>query len=150
MSNRATFGKRLLAIFYDSLIIFFLTIVVTLIIQQLVIQLGLVSLEDVKISATETIQVIPTDSIANSVLKSFWLITSFAYFYYYWTSRGQTLGMKVWKIKLESTSSTPITDSQVLKRYIFAFLGLGLLLMIFDRDKLALQDKMSQTIVIKK
>ena len=147
INNMASLGKRLLAIFYDILILFFLTLVVTLIIQQIFIQFALVPLESVQISATETIKMIPSDSIANYFLKSLWLITSFTYFYYYWTKRGQTPGMKVWKIKLESMDKSSITTLQVIKRYIFAFMGIGIVWILVDKDKFALQDRISQTII---
>ena len=151
VNDKSGLGKRLLAIFYDVLILFFVTIIVTLIIQQIIIQLALVPLESVQISATETINMIPTDSIANFFLKSLWAIVSFFYFYYYWTKRGQTPGMKVWKIKLEpmlgTMNGSSITTLQVIKRYVFAFFGLGIVWMLIDKDKLALQDRISKTII---
>ncbi len=147
--ENASLGKRILAIVYDVLILFFIIIVSTFIIQQIIIQLELITLEQVKISADETITVIPADSIVTLLLKNIWVVISFFYFGHYWTKRGQTLGMKVWKIKAVSNDGNLMTWGGALKRYVFALLGLGLFWMIFNKPRLSLQDKMSNTILIK-
>ena len=147
--ENASLGKRILAIVYDVLILFFIIIVSTFIIQQIIIQLELTSLEQVRISAEETITVIPADSIVTLLLKNIWVVISFFYFGHYWTKRGQTLGMKVWKIKAVTNDGTLMTWGHALKRYVFALLGLGLFWMIFNKSRLSLQDKMSNTLLIK-
>ena len=147
--ENASLGKRILAIVYDVLILFFIIIVTTFIIQQIIIQLELTSLEQVKISAEETITVIPADSIVTLLLKNVWVVISFFYFGYYWTKRGQTLGMKPWKIKAVTHDGNLMTWGHALKRYVFALLGLGLIWMIIDKEHLPLQDRMSKTKLIK-
>ncbi len=147
--EKAGLGKRILSIFYDALILFFIIIVATFIIQQIIIQLELITLEQVQISAKETIVVIPTDSILTLILKNLWVVISFFYFGHYWTKRGQTLGMKVWKIKAVTHDGELMMWGQVLKRYVFSLLGLGLFWMIFDKENLPLQDRMSKTKLIK-
>lgn len=129
----ARLGKRLLAILYDSLIVFFI-IVVVLIIVQLIIGQG---------------KEIPAESVVNHVLKSFWLIISFLYFGHYWTKRGQTPGMRVWKIKAISHNGSLMNWTQSASRYVFSLFGFGLLWMIVDKEHLALQDRMSKTRLIK-
>ena len=78
----ATLGKRLLAITYDALIIIFITVVLTIIIQQLVISLDLIKLEKIKDISGE-ISVIPATSFLAFFLKSLWTIISFLYFAYF-------------------------------------------------------------------
>ena len=144
--EKATLGKRILAIIYDLLIIFFITLIVTLIVQQLIIQLGLITLEEVQITKEgEKVSVIPANSLVTPFLKSLWLLVSFFYFGHYWTKRGHTLGMKAWKITAVSDNNSPLTWAQATKRYVFSLFGLGLFWIFFDKNKRALQDKMSNS-----
>ena len=148
----ASLGKRLLAIIYDSLIIFFIVVVTTIVIQQVVISLELVPLEKIKDSVGE-LSIIPPNSWVDLALKNLWALFGFLYLGHYWTRTGQTPGMKVWKIKLlnqtENNQNNPgITILQALKRYVFSLLGLGLLWIPFDKDKRALQDRLSQSYLI--
>ena len=147
--ENASLGKRLLSIVYDVLILFFIIIVITFIIQQIIIQLELTTLEHVKISADETITVIPADSLITLLLKNLWVVISFYYFGHYWTKRGQTPGMKVWKVKAVTNKGHLMTWGHALKRYVFALLGLGIFWMIFNKSRLSLQDLMSKTKLIK-
>lgn len=139
----------MLAIAYDVLIIFLITVTISLITQQLIIQSGLIELEQVPISQTESVFVIPADSISNLILKNLWLILSFIYFGYFWTKSGQTPGMKVWKVKVINPEGGLISWLQALKRYVAAFFGLGLLFVMFNQDRLALQDMYSGTSLVR-
>ena len=105
----ASLGKRILSIVYDILILFFIIIISTFIIQQIIIQLELITLEQIQISAEETITVIPADSFVTLALKNLWVVISFFYFGHYWSKRGQTLGMKVWKIKAVTNDGSLMT-----------------------------------------
>jgi len=143
-AQRATLGKRLLAIIYDALIIFFIIFVLTILIQIIVIQSGLIMLEQVPINADgDMVDVIPLESPVNLLIKSLWTIVSFFYLAYYWIKRGQTPGMKVWKIKLIANDGQLISWKQALYRYVFSLFGLGLLWILFDKSRLALQDRLS-------
>ena len=122
-------GTRLLAILYDTLIVFFI-IVVSIIVIQLILGQG---------------KEIPADSIIHKILESFWFIISFLYFGYFWTKRGQTPGMKVWKIAVVNRNRDQVSWKQATMRYFFALFGLGLLWSIFDKNKLPLQDRLSHT-----
>ncbi len=148
-TDNATILKRVVAILYDLLILFFIIVVLTFVIQQVIIQLELTTLEKIQISADETIVVIPADSIVNLALKNLWVVISFFYFGHYWTKRGQTLGMKVWKIKAVTQKGALLNWGDSLKRYVFSLLGLGLLWVIIDRDNLTLQDRLSKTKLVK-
>ena len=151
MQNRymISIGKRLLAIFYDFLIIFFLVFVINLIIQQFVVQLELIEFEQVQITTEgEKVSIIPSDSFLSLFLKNTWLIISFLYFTLYWTRRGKTLGMKVWKIKVVNLQGKSINWNQAMIRYISAIFGLGLLAIPFNKKRAALQDILSKTQLI--
>lgn len=149
----ASVGKRLLAIFYDILILFFIVVLITILIQQIVISFELVPLEKIQDISGE-ISVIPPNSWVDIGLKNLWALFGFLYFAHYWTRSGQTPGMKVWKVKLISEShgdkqqQQTITVLQALKRYVFSLLGLGLIWILFDKNKRALQDRLSQSRLI--
>jgi len=147
--ENANLGKRLLAIFYDILILFFIVVITYILLQQIIINLELITLEQVQISKDETIKVIPMDSMTTLILKNLWVLISFFYFGHYWSKRGQTLGMKVWKIKAITHEGEPMSWGHAIKRYVFSLLGLGLLWVVIDKDRLALQDKLSSTRLIK-
>ncbi len=132
-SAPATIRSRLLSIFYDSLIVFFI-IVIMIIVIQLIVGQG---------------KEIPAEHIIHKILKSFWLFISFLYFGYFWTKRGQTPGMSVWKIKVVNKHNELISWSESLIRYITALFGLGLLLIPFNKPRQAIQDIMSKTTLIK-
>lgn len=143
----ANLGKRLLSIFYDVLILFFVTVLLTILIQQLIINLELVTLEIIKEGKGE-IAIIPPDSILSFILKSLWTLISFFFFGFYWTKRGQTPGMRVWKVKAISHNGQLMNWKSALYRYVFALFGFGLFWIIFDKQKLALQDRFSNTHLI--
>jgi len=130
--KNARLRNRILAIIYDSLIAFFITVIIIMVLQFAISQ-G---------------EEIPADSYIMLVLKNFWVLISFFYFGYYWTKRGQTPGMKVWKIKAITNEGGLMTWGGALKRYVFSLLGIGLLWIIIDKDRLALQDKLSGTRLI--
>ena len=140
----ASLGKRLLSISYDVLILFFVTVILTILIQQLIINLELVTLEKIK-DDTGEIAIIPPDSILSFVLKSLWTLISFFYFAFYWTKRGQTPGMRVWKVKAISHNGQLMSRKSALYRYVFSLFGFGLIWILFDKKKLALQDRLSNT-----
>lgn len=144
----ANLGKRLLSIFYDVLIIFFVTIVLTILIQQLIIHFELVTLELVKEGKSE-IAIIPPDSALSFILKSLWTLISFFFFGFYWTKRGQTPGMRVWKIKAIKHTGQLMSWKNALYRYVFSLFGVGIVWIVFDKQKLALQDRFSNTHLIR-
>jgi len=146
LPTNATFGKRLLAILYDSLIVFFI-IIITIIILQF-IAIAALDINTVAIPNGENQEIgkeIPADSSINYFFESLWLILSLSYFAYFWTKRGQTPGMKVWKIKVIQNNGKNITWYQAVKRYLFAFFGVGLLVIIMNKKRLALQDILSHS-----
>ncbi|MFK8031147.1 MAG: RDD family protein [Gammaproteobacteria bacterium] len=75
------------------------------------------------------------------------------FFLLFWRKGGQTLGMRAWKIKLVTESETAPSFGQLVLRAItavpsIALLGLGVFWSAFDRDKLAVHDRLSNTRLI--
>jgi len=83
-----------------------------------------------------------------------YLITVYFYFTWSWVKGKQTLGMKTWKFKIEQNNGENITQKQAFVRFIlatlsFAFIGLGFIYQLFNKDNLAWHDKHSNTRLIK-
>ena len=81
------------------------------------------------------------------------LIIGTAYFIVFWIWRGQTLGMMALNIKIIRRNGTNIYWWQALLRYMgfivsIAIAGLGFLLIVFDRRKQGLHDKIADTYVV--
>lgn len=78
------------------------------------------------------------------------LLISFIYYGGFWTNGGQTLGMKTWKVKIQTLDYQPITWSQAFKRFSFSFiswgfLGLGFLWKFIDKKQFTWHDHLSKT-----
>ena len=120
MNNVGLF-KRLLINFYDVILLFavlyFFTIPIILFTQG--------------------------NAVLNSYLYQLYLILIvFLYYAWFWKKYNQTLGMKIWKVKIYSRCSLDISYLQSLIRIIIALMG-GHLMLIFNSE--SLQDKLSKT-----
>ncbi len=76
-----------------------------------------------------------------------------AFFVYFWTHGGQTLGMRAWRIRVERLDGTPLAPRDALRRLGWAALGLapaglGLWWCLFDCERLAWYDRRSGTRII--
>ena len=121
MSNKVGLLKRLLVNFYDLILLFavlyFFTIPVILLSKG--------------------------NAVLDNIFYQAYLI-AIIYFYYawFWKKYNQTLGMRIWKIKIYSRYSLEVSYIQSLKRIIISLLGGHLLLLVSNES---LQDKISQT-----
>ena len=120
MNNVGLF-KRLLINFYDVILLFavlyFFTIPIILFTQG--------------------------NAVLNSYLYQLYLILIvFLYYAWFWKKYNQTLGMRIWKVKIYSRCSLSISYLQSFVRIIIALIG-GHLLLIFYSE--SLQDKLSKT-----
>ena len=121
MNNSVGLLKRLLINFYDVILLFavlyFFTIPVILLTQG--------------------------NAVLNSNLYQVYLILIvFLYYAWFWKKYNQTLGMKIWKVKIYSRCSIEISYLQSFVRIIIALLG-GHLMLVFYSE--SLQDKLSKT-----
>ena len=80
----------------------------------------------------------------------FLFIVAFLFYDWFWRHGGQTLGMRAWRIKVESLDSQNITFKQSLSRYLTGFLlfGITLLYMPFSTQQTALHDRISKTRIV--
>ena len=72
------------------------------------------------------------------------------FFYaWFWYDGGQTIGMRAWRLRVQSTSAEKLTLTRAALRALYALLGLGNLLVLFTpKTRLALQDKLTNTEVV--
>ncbi len=132
------------AMLYDSLLVFGLLFVATLI-PSLILAPG----QQPTISDNEVIHELP---IAFSGLPyQLYLIVLVAMFFsLFWLKSGQTLGMQAWRLKLISTSGKPLRLGQCLLRLLGALisaacLGAGYWWMWIDKKQLSWHDHLSKT-----
>jgi uncharacterized RDD family membrane protein YckC len=78
------------------------------------------------------------------------LAVVYAFFVFFWTRGGQTLGMRSWRIRLETYEGNTPSFAAASLRFFMAIvsllpLGLGFLWQLWDVDKLAWHDRVSRT-----
>lgn len=83
----------------------------------------------------------------------FELALGFFYFGWFWTRGGQTIGMKVWKVKLINKDGRNMGWGKALLRYGLAMLSwgigaIGILWILIDKDKQPLHDRLLGTRMI--
>ena len=86
-------------------------------------------------------------------LQSVLFVEHFAFFAYFWVSRGQTVGMLAWNLQLETDTGTALRPTQALLRFVgallsFATLGIGYLWMYVDPDRRTWPDILSKSRVV--
>lgn len=90
------------------------------------------------------------NSLIYSTLIYGWNLGWVAFFFvYFWARSGQTIGMKAWRLRVQNQDGSLISKKTGLKRILPTLLGLGNILVIFDRkNKLSLQDRLTNTEVV--
>ncbi len=142
----ATLIRRLLAVFYDSILCIALTMTITMI--YMAISHSLLGAEEYKLM-NESGQ-----SINDPLLSSVLFISLFLFFGYFWTKTGQTLGMQVWHLRIQNANNRPISWNQALIRFFvaglsFASCGLGYLWVLIDKQNRTWQCIASESKVVR-
>ena len=80
----------------------------------------------------------------------FLVLVTFAFFAWFWSHGGQTLGMRAWRIRLQNRNPGQVTLWQLMLRFIIAFFswgvfGLGFIWSLFDKEQLTWHDRYSMT-----
>ncbi len=89
----------------------------------------------------------------NIFYTAFLIFLAYLYFCWHWTKGRQTLGMRSWYIYVVTESNTTLNWKQASLRFTAALislviLGLGFVWALFDKQKLALHDRLSKTKLI--
>ena len=121
MNKKVGLIKRLLVNFYDFILLFavlyFFTIPVILLTDG--------------------------NAVLNSIIyQTYLIIIIFFYYAWFWKKYNQTLGMKIWKIKIYSRYALHVSYGQSIKRIVISLLGGHILLLFKDES---LQDIVSRT-----
>lgn len=131
-ADTATFFKRLAALFYDSLLLIALLMLATALVFWL--KGGVVQ--------------------AHSLFfRLYLLLVAGLFFVGFWIVGGQTLGMQSWRLRVQRRDGRPLGLWQAIWRFVLAVpsvgcFGIGLLWILIDREKLALHDRLSGTVVV--
>tara|TARA_B110000444_G_scaffold247852_1_gene270991 strand:+ start:57 stop:557 length:501 start_codon:yes stop_codon:yes gene_type:complete len=132
--------RRLAAIFYDSLLV----IAVLMTVSGLAIGIRVIVVGEQAIKSSPSVAV-------NGVFFQLLLLASiFMFFYVFWRKKGQTLGMQVWRIRLDSNNGKRISLNQALVRFFTATFsalcfGMGFWWIWLDAKNRSWHDSMSNT-----
>ncbi|MDH3901560.1 MAG: RDD family protein [Gammaproteobacteria bacterium] len=90
----------------------------------------------------------------NPFFRGYLLGLCFLFYAWFWMHGGQTLGMRTWKLRIQRLDGGPVTLRQALLRFLcaipcWALLGLGYLWMLVDRERMALHDRLSKTVIVR-
>lgn len=124
--------RRLLAMFYDSLLLLAVLLATTGLVMLLT---GL------------------TDIRHNPLFKTLLFGMCFLFYSWFWLHGGQTLGMKTWRLRVQRRDGGPISIWQALLRFMaaipsLALGGLGFFWILIDRERMTWYDRFSQTVVV--
>jgi len=124
---------RLLAMFYDALLLFSALLIATAL--ALLVTKG-------------------TLNYHNPFFRTYLFLICFSFYAWFWLHGGQTLGMRAWRLRLQRTDGRPVTPWQALLRFMaaipsLALAGLGLFWMLLDRDRMAVHDRISESVVVR-
>jgi uncharacterized RDD family membrane protein YckC len=78
------------------------------------------------------------------------LIVMYLFFVYFWTRGGQTLGMRAWRLRLETDDGRSPSITVASLRFFVAIVslipfGLGFLWQLWDKDRLTWHDRIAGT-----
>lgn len=139
--------RRLMCIFYDSLLLIALLFVVGIIVASLATFL----FNDGHAITPDY----PWFTIYQVIVLLILLLTGFVFFGWFWTHGGQTLGMRTWRVRLVNESGDEnVSWRQSALRYIAALLswllvGLGFFYCLIDREKRSWHDLISRTRLVR-
>ena len=124
--------RRLAALVYDALLLFAMLFAATVPVLLL----------------TGGRAVGPNDPVFTAYL----LVVSYAWFGWCWTRSGQTLGMRAWRMRVRTREGARLGWRRSLARFAAALLsigavGIGLLWVAVDRDRMSLHDRLSGTVL---
>jgi len=89
----------------------------------------------------------------NPFMTIYLFLVSFFFFGWFWLHGGQTLGMRAWRIRVQTRDGNPITWWQAMLRFLVAFaswgcLGLGFLWSLWDKEKMTWHDRYTESVLV--
>ncbi|MDR9438349.1 MAG: RDD family protein [Halomonas sp.] len=138
----AGLGRRLGAMLYDGLLVLAVWIVVV----------------SAHLAVVRLVLEVPADQVGTGLaqvlsLRLLLAISAFAFFAFFWTRGGMTLGMQAWRLRVQTLDGCSITALQALQRFLVAGIslaafGLGYLWILVDAEKRSWPDIASGTRVV--
>lgn len=138
----AGLGRRLGAMLYDGLLV-------------LAIWVVMVSLH---LAVVRLMLAVPAEQVGTGLaqvvsLRLLLAVSAFAFFAFFWTRGGMTLGMQAWRLRVQTLDGCSITGLQALQRFLVAGIslaafGLGYLWILVDGEKRSWPDIASGTRVV--
>lgn len=145
---RAGFWRRFASLIYDSLVVISLSMLTAILyfaVIQILITLGVV----VQTEGLDPAGFIDETPLLSGIRSALFIGVNIVFFAYFWTKSGQTIGMRAWRLKVQTRDGELISWSQAVIRSVTALLGLGNLVVLVDfKNKRALQDYLSKTEVV--
>ncbi|OIQ24222.1 RDD family protein [uncultured Vibrio sp.] len=139
--------RRLGALFYDSLIVMAILMMsggLIVAILEALVALGAVNYAPY-LDASDLLGNHPVWS----PIYTFYLVAVAIYFFvFFWTRAGQTLGMRAWKLQIQTDKGNAISVTQALIRLATSAFGLGNLTVPFDPKNRAFQDIWAKTQIV--
>ena len=137
----APLWRILAAMAYDSILVIAIWMVVTFII------LSFVGVENARTLEGEAVVL---DPLYKNITFAAMIISAWAFYGWFWTHSGQTLGMQAWRIRVVNKQGQAVTAAQSVMRFAMAIvswllLGIGYWMMLFNSEKETLHDKISNT-----
>ena len=126
----ASLWRRLAAMVYDSLLIFSILVIVGLTTLPFTNGLGI--------------------SRDNIFIRLYIFSALFVFLGWFWTHGGQTLGMRAWRIQVQTASGAPLDWRRSTRRYLASVLswlslGIGFFWQWIDKDHRTWHDRLSGT-----
>ena len=145
---RAGFWRRFASLIYDSLVVISLSMLTAILyfaVIQVLITLGVI----VQTEGLDPAGFIDETPLLSGIRSALFVGVNIVFFAYFWTKSGQTIGMRAWRLKVQTLDGKLISWSQAVIRSVTALLGLGNLVVLVDfKNKRALQDYLSKTEVV--
>ncbi|APR76054.1 Hypothetical protein A7982_01401 [Minicystis rosea] len=108
-------------------------------------------IDDILLLAIGAIIGTGVDGTAGAIVGT---LISAAYYVFFWTRTGQTIGQKLLRLQVVSTDGGPVRIGAAISRYLgyivsFVVLCIGFIWIAFDAEKQGWHDKIANTYVIK-
>ena len=140
--------RRLASLMYDGLVVIAFAMLTT--IMYLFFIQSLISFDVLSLGKYEDVSALIQGSSLLYGLRAILLVlVSVLFFSYFWTKSGQTIGMRAWRLKVQTPDGALLSWPKAMLRSLTAVLGLGNLLVLIDfKQKRALQDMICGTEVV--
>lgn len=106
------------------------------------------------IFGSDTSTTILNNPIGKTTYQLYLVFVGVIFYLWFWVHGGQTLGLKVWKMKLVRMDGQALSYQQAILRIFLAIItcmpvGIGFFWKLFNNEKLTLYDRWSQTRLIR-